>query len=334
MNRFFLVVLIMFSFLGCKQNQFVEVPELPEFPFVWAYYVENSKMTYAQAFAFDDIYGDKPAIIFEDIFLDDSYDICLKKNDALLAQYEHSIYIDTFVHIIDNVGEEPDTNIFLGRPVSYNYRSEIQSMTSDSAGDSFELTVQHPDFEAMYAQQEMPQKVPIKQLELLSVALASNGFYRANIEITIDDPQEMANYYEITGAILPPDNLGNVTTQDIALRPFDIGADDPEIIDYFPIPNNSSIYLADKSFNGQTKKINFWTGAFLEPELPDDFYIIWRCVSPEWYRFFEARRASFDNPFLNNNDNLTQPYSLPFNIEGGGFGLFGVGTEEIYKVEK
>jgi len=186
----------------------------------------------------------------------------------------------------------------------------------------------------MYAQQEMPEKVPIKQIELLSISPSPIGFYQANIEITIEDPQDMVNYYEITGVVLPPDNMGNVTTEDIALRPFGIGADDPEIIDYEPFINQSSIYLADKSFNGQTKKINFWVRTFLEPELPDDFYIIWRCVSPEWYRFFEARRASFDNPFLNDNDNLTQPYSLPFNIEGGGFGLFGVGTEEIYKVEK
>ena len=179
----------------------------------------------------------------------------------------------------------------------------------------------------------MPKKVPINELELLGMEIASNGFYRANLQITLDDPPETANYYEITGAFLPLDDMGNVTVDDIGLIPLNIGADDPEIIDYDLLFNRSSAYLADNSFNGQTKKITFWVDILDPALLEEDLYIIWRCVSPEWYRFFEARRASFQNPFLTDTDNLTQPYSLPFNIEGDGFGLFGVGTEEIYKVE-
>lgn len=331
MLRFLLSFFLILSFLGCEQDRFVEVPELPDVPFVWAYYVENSKMTYAQASAFADIYGDHPAIEREDLFLDDNYDICLKKNDALLAQYEHFVYIDTFVNIIDNFGEEPDTITLFGRPISYNYRSETASNTLDRAGDIFEIAIQHPEFESMSARQIMPTKVPIKKLDFQGVAFGRN---RIQLEITIDDPEEMANYYEITGAFLPLDATGQVTTEDIRLRPLNIGADDPEIIDYDPFFNESSIYLADNSFNGQTKKINFWVEVLNPALLEEDLYIIWRCVSPEWYRFFEARRSSFENPFFNDNNNLTQPYSLPFNIEGGGFGVFGVGTEEVYKVER
>ena len=92
-------------------------------------------------------------------------------------------------------------------------------------------------------------------------------------------------------------------------------------------------YLTDKSFNGKERQINFWV-EYYEPVLPDNFRIVWRCVSPEWYRFIEARNSSSPNPrFQSTLDNsLTQPYTLPFNIEGG-FGLFGVATQELYKLD-
>ena len=114
---------------------------------------------------------------------------------------------------------------------------------SDKTGDIFELNVQHPEFGEMYAQQKMPEKVPIEKLEVLNLEVIDDLFIRPHLQITINDPADTPNYYEITAAILTRNNAGEITAEDIALRPFNIGADDPEIIDYEPVYNQSAIYL-------------------------------------------------------------------------------------------
>jgi len=334
MKRLLLFILVLVT--GCKQDTSIQIPEIPNVPFVWCYYVEGAKQTFAQAIATDDFYGDRPIPkIDNSVLADTQFEISIKKNDSSLGLFKHSIYRDTFFRIINNIGSEPDTIYHYDSPINYNYLADTESTSPDKADDIFELHVKHPDFADMYARQEMPTKVPLEKVELVNIELGPSGFYRANLQITLNDPANMDNYYELTGLILSLDDTGALTTNDITLRPFNIGADDPIVIDYEPTPNFSSIYFSDNTFNGKKRVLSFWI-EMDDPFLSDNFRLIWRCISPEWYRFFEARRSAAENSILNDNlgNNLTQPYSLPFNIEGeDGFGVFGVGTEEVYKVE-
>ncbi|MFK7982598.1 MAG: DUF4249 family protein [Saprospiraceae bacterium] len=326
------IFLLLIILIGCKENTFVKVPDLPTTPFTWCFYIEGNAKIYALTFALDDIYGE--GIPLNDDFLqrDERYEISIMKNESELANFNHFIYLDTFTFIYQNDIGENDTIYNIDRPVLYNYRANVNPSISDEAGDIFELSIKHPNFADIYAYQEMPQKVPLKNVKLLGIEPSPNGSYRANIEISLKDPENNVNYYQIASTTIPVDDNGNLKADDIDITPFNIGANDPEIIDYEPFPNRGAIYLADNSFNGNEKTISFWVD-ITEPKLPDNFYIVWRCISPEWYRFYEARRSVFGNNRINDdvNNTLTQPYSLPFNIEGG-FGIFGVGTQELYKL--
>ncbi|MCP3929487.1 MAG: DUF4249 family protein [Bacteroidetes bacterium] len=329
-NIFFLFI----TLIGCKGPPLVKVPDLPTIPFIWSFYIEGNAKTYALAFALDDIYGEGIPIDNDDDFLqgDERYEISIIKNESELANFNHFIHLDTTTYIHQNSSGGFDTIYSIRRPVMYNYYADINPLISSETGDVFELSVKHPDYADMYARQEMPQKVPLKNFKLLGTEPFPNHFYRANIQISLKDPENNANYYQIASAVIPEDDNGNLKADDIDITPFNIGADDPEIIDYEPFSNRGAIYLADSSFDGQEKTISFWV-EIREPKLPDNFYIIWRCISPEWYRFYEARRSTYGNYRISDDvsNALTQPYSLPFNIEEG-FGIFGVATQELYKL--
>jgi len=328
MNRLFSILtgmLILFLFC-CRQDNLIKVSDISDVPFVWCYYIEGASKTYMQARVVKDIFEE--ITVGEDRLIEQNeFNIRLKKNNNHTADFDFFVHLDTFSF---------NGLVSIGTLEVYNYWADVSPLLPSMAGDSYELDIQHPDLSPMYARQTMPHKVPIASIELLRTEPTSDFSYATNLQVTVQDPSAMENYYQIAAINFPQRTDGSLITDGTnlnSLRPLPIWADDPEILDAGSSSSSSTIYLADKFFDGQEKPINFWI-EHGEPVLPDNFRIIWRCVSPEWYRFVEARRSSSTDPrFRSTLDNsLTQPYSLPFNIEGG-FGLFGVATQELYKLD-
>ena len=76
-NIFFLLIIL----IGCKENNFIQVPDLPTTPFIWSFYIEGNAKIYALAFALDDIYGEGIPSNNDDFFIqgDDRYEINIMK---------------------------------------------------------------------------------------------------------------------------------------------------------------------------------------------------------------------------------------------------------------
>ncbi len=328
--------LLLIVLMGCQKESLVKVTAIPSVPFVWSYYIEGNSKIYAMASTIEDIYEENSVIANNDnpLWEDDRFQINLRKGNLQLEQFKHFIYEDTttILDSRDGMPFEFDTISFTSRPALFNYYTHIPDSNIDQVGDIFDLSIQHPEFGDMSARQVMPLKVPLENAQVLKIYNGPNGLYQADVQLTIKDLGNIPNYYQVAGAVIPSDDNGNLLIDDLDILPFEIGADDPEIIDNENVLNRGAIYLADTSFDGQEKTINFWIDIG-EPTLPENLYIIWRCISPEWYRFYEARRAAFDNTRINDNisNTLTQAYTLPFNIEGG-YGLFGVATQELYRL--
>ncbi|MBR9919980.1 MAG: DUF4249 domain-containing protein [Bacteroidetes bacterium] len=250
--------------------------------------------------------------LFEDKPFDDGLD------DATLELYEEGELIHSFEY-----RDGPLTN----------YEAEINEMF-DGVGKTYELRATHPVFGTASATQTMPVPVPLGEVNFNELNGGNLGGPTGELEITINDPGDQTNFYELavlkicTFTFVNPDTGEEITEEYPEGIYFDAEfMNDPNITSGF---NSEALLISDQNFNGQSITIRprFYTCYESESQGGNRFVIHWRTVTQDYFNYSKSLYESLNaqnNPFA-------EPVSLYSNVEGG-IGAFCLRSELIYEVE-
>ncbi len=188
-------------------------------------------------------------------------------------------------------------------------------------GQEYTLKVTHPEFETMQATQKMPQHVPVKK----AVYKENGGIDEFGdevdvLQISIDDPAEEENYYEIV-LLVYQDPINNPD----------------QVYFVYPAENNSQgistvysdvLVVSDQLFNGQSYTLSpKFYGYYSNEEV--EFKLVWRNITKERFLYLKSVTGHIyaqDDPFA-------EPVGLLTNFDQG-LGIFALYNEETYPVEK
>ena len=205
-------------------------------------------------------------------------------------------------------------------------------------GTVLELIGEHPVYGAIRSQQIMPQKVPLTQIKFIG----NVGAFDKNIpylfgkdlhavKVTFQDPPEK-NYYQVSvfedSTEIDQETGDTVVSRGTRWRFIEI--DDPS----FNTRLYTTYFFSDESFNG--KEFSFILK--LVDEITPRTKIVFRNLTEEWYRY-EISHIAFRKPYddIEVSTALLDAYVQPSAVEGnieGAYGVFGVGTEGWYEIER
>ena len=196
-------------------------------------------------------------------------------------------------------------------------------------GLSYAITVDAPGLESIHASNTIPQKVPIKKIDILNLQKKekenNQTEYNYQLDIVIDDPSNVNNYYQITFIQLLWDY--SILGRDTILFPFP-SLTRPAIIQRNisdPIikhPETGAL-IKDDLFDGKEKKFQFDASIiFNESEkLIGQLVIELRTVSEDYYLFYSSLARQSQSTGSSNITAFDEPSSVYTNIENG-YGIF------------
>ena len=195
-------------------------------------------------------------------------------------------------------------------------------------GNSYSIEVTSPDFNAtLKATDYVPVPVPISSTELIILDSAfyeyqdylgnmvSEGEITANLNITIDDPVEVNNYYQIKVYKIDTFDYDEYNLS-VDRREIYITSNNVAIEDNSSDYGNSSLFFTDNVFDGQlyeiTLEFNDWTST-----INNTYYVELMSMSKAGYLYKKTVR-DFGN---SQGDMFAEPVQVYSNIENG-FGIF------------
>jgi len=239
-------------------------------------------------------------------------------NNATIKLFDESVLLAT-------ITEQDDNNLY--------------SITDNlpQVGHSYSIEVTSPDFNAtLKANDIVPVTVPINNVELEitdstfyeyeypdefgNIIIESGGEIKANLTITINDPAEAENYYQVR--VYKVDTFDyfeyNNGIEESAIY---ITSNNVAIEDNSDDYGNQSLFFKDELFNGESLKLelkfNDWTNS-----KSNYYFVELSSMSKAGYLYRKTVR-NFNN---SNGDMFAEPVQVYSNIENG-FGIFaGVST--------
>lgn len=202
-----------------------------------------------------------------------------------------------------------------------SYYKKYSASLNDVYGESnIEIRVSHPDYPNCSAITKLPSLVSIQQARYISNAgVVSNPFdgdeqTYDGIELTIDDPANEENYYEIRVAQTALDWNNELYTQYARM---------PESYGRYAW----SLLFSDAEFNGSLhRKLVLIDATYMNTNEP--FKLICHNITKEKYLYLKsliANDGTADNPFA-------EPANIYGNIQNG-LGIFSLDRETIYPVQ-
>lgn len=191
-------------------------------------------------------------------------------------------------------------------------------ISSPLTATKYELSVNVPDFKPVSASQTIPKKV-----SNISASLSENGGTNSNgidldlLEVSINDPANESNYYEI---YIHMYNKTDTLANKVDYYP-NLFSDDPSIIE------GKSVAISDESFDGQQFKAQLYTYNFVLGRIKTDssyfadLYV--QSITADRYLFLK----SLDDYYQTANNPFAEPSNLYSNIKDGR-GLFSVLKEK------
>lgn len=225
--------------------------------------------------------GSPPEII-------DKASVELYRNDILLGQFDFQEDIFPFNGVYQMQRDKP---LGLNR-------------------DIYELRVSAPGYDPVFATQQMPEPVSLKQAEyLLDATFDEFGEQASEITFTFQDPPG-DNFYAFEAAVLALIFTGQDTI--FTENPIPLSSLDPSLE-----RGNEEWLARDDRFEGEETTLTFFTDHRYTIEDPEEaiFKIRLRLISisEDHYRYSRAIQAAFsnqDNPF-------SEPIDIPSNVMGG-----------------
>jgi|GEM_PF-2952028 len=204
-----------------------------------------------------------------------------------------------------------------------NYTDTFPSRL-DEYGTNFRISVKHPDFEDILAEQDLPDLPPNPEINLVEgLGTDISGNITPGLVISFQDPSDTENYYEV----LCHGILKGSTQHDQRL--IQVSSNNPvfKVRDEF-FPSAGSLLMKDGSFNGSKFSFSFYFTQKIEPF--ETLIISWRSISKEWYQYLDSEREQDRlNGLLGN---FAEPFNVISNISGG-YGAFGVCRELVYTIK-
>lgn len=246
------------------------------------------------------------------------------------------VYVTKTVGILENANRSSvlindatvslykDDNLLYTLPLAledspFNYNMEPGNVIFEK-GSTYTLEVTAPGFPMVSSTAIVPEDVPLNKIEF-----EENGpntdfdDESSEIEITFQDPLDIDNYYEVSGAII---NLDTFTERDF--WPLDTDSFDPAPIQGI---DRRSLIFDDTSFDGENKTLSFTILPLTRQDADAILYFLWRTTSKEHF-LYNKTTAKHDeqdgNPFAS-------PVQIFSNMEGG-IGIFSIVNEQVVKV--
>lgn len=190
------------------------------------------------------------------------------------------------------------------------------------AGRTYQLTVSTPQGEQLTATTTIPNRVPISQVELDSVASTYNNGVDYLVRFGWQDPAQAANYYHIAGDV----DYGTISRQYTAANTYtDVPYRATTPIYFTADGSINSPYLNDVKSNGREMtssrgrvNFNYYVNGKPVANPPIDANVYLLNVTEAYYKYHQSvqqQSANRDNPFA-------EPTLIQGNIQGG-FGCFG-----------
>lgn len=247
------------------------------------------------------------------------------------------VYVTKTVGLLDNIAESnliindatvslyEDDNLLYSLPVindeqaSFNYIMEPGNVEFKQ-GSTYTLEVIAPGFPVVTSSAMVPDDVPLNKIEF-----EENGpnvdfdEESSEIEIAFQDPINIDNYYEVSGAVMTPDTFSTLNFWPISTNSFD------------PAPLEGiarrSLIFDDTSFDGENKTLSLSIRPISQQEADERLYFLWRTTSRAHFLYNKTtakHEEQDENPFAS-------PVQIFTNMDGG-IGIFSIVNEQLIKV--
>lgn len=228
-------------------------------------------------------------------------------NDATVELFGGTEKIGTFV-------PEPDLNFQF-----YNYVLELDKPVEEYSRD-LEIRVSHPNYPTASARDVMPeQNLPVEVEYLPNAGLDEEGDPAAGLEITINDPAGVENFYEMTllavSTFGPDQNVYSIYVSSVNPS-ISAGAGYEELL------------VSDVTFDGTSPKFLVTFAKYEEEN--QELVLRWNSITRSQYLYSKSIRAFSDTQ---NNGPFAEPVSVFSNMENG-LGVFGLRTTDYIEIVK
>ena len=203
-----------------------------------------------------------------------------------------------------------------GIPINYQFNFENDWFVT---GDTYEIEVEHPDFNTIRSVQTLLDQPPVSAIEYNEDGgIDQDGDDASEIILTIED-RPGKQFFEVMLFEYFEQGEFYALGSDVNLT-----STDPSTVEGY---NYSSLLVDDETFEGETKSLTVKFSRFYSEDTR--FYLLIRGISEDYFRYSKTIRLedeSEDNPFQT-------PVQVYSNIEGG-FGLFALFSEKSFIFDK
>jgi hypothetical protein len=245
--------------------------------------------------------------------------------DATVLLYKNSVFVDTLKYSSEN-----DVNFF---PLGYG------AMDGPKAGETFQIKVSSPGYEAVNAETFIPNYIEILDLSIDRVAFFDDeNLVYSKLTLTFHDPVDEINFYEIVASGIGyeyiPENYYRLTTYE----PIITGESHYPPSIRFDLKKPKYLLFKDNTINGQEIEMDFYffarqintAGTILL--LPDIISIQLRNLTEEYYNYRSTLLQSSYNLQEDILYGMGEPLNVYSNVENG-YGIFAGYNNSIKTLE-
>ena len=196
------------------------------------------------------------------------------------------------------------------------------------SGKEYRIQAKKKGYPEIIASDRVPSKIIVNSIEVDTVAFRDDmGSYYSRITISLRDPGNNKNYYEIRVKSAGGDRFWDISTNDISIvnERYYPSQLDPG----FEYP--SRLLFTDNRFDGERKQVSFFFSPAQYIEFENNnkvryYYdqiiqIYFRSVSKKYYLYYTSLLEKLDNQEGDILYGMAEPLEVPSNIRGG-YGIF------------
>ena len=308
MRNFFILLIISIGFASCDDNFLSQTLEIDPPPY------EKQLVLHG--------FGNN---------LDSVFRITLTQNFGILETVPDGAWVvpGATVELLEN--GQKKANLTQDDPGKAWYTAPVLTDLFVS-GNVYEIRASHPDFNTVNTAQMMPFPVQVDSARFRpNAGVDTDGSKLSAVEIFLQDPPGIENFYEIRIAIVDPvlkyiqDANGNYIIDTIGYQEYlidPVNSEDPNAI----LTYGSGIAISDRFFDGKAYK--FSARMYDYSYGNHQFRVHVRAISEESYLWGVSAQLKYDTEDFPFADPVTTYTNL-----NNGIGIFGLAHEQVFTVQ-